>query len=205
MHPEILTAEQKKLLPLVKLFNNDYCLVGGTAIALYLGHRYSIDYDLFSEKKIKRKSIKRIFEDHGYGSAKIIYEEEGQVHIMVDTVKMTFFQFPHSMRPKTMFEKIIRMPDLLDLAAMKAYALGGRAKWKDYVDLFFLIKNHFSLADISNQAHLLFNDFFNEKLFREQLSFFDDIDYSEPVIFVCEPVPEDEIKNFLIQQATEPF
>ncbi len=205
MHPEIFTKEQNSLLPLVKLFNKDYYLVGGTAIALYLGHRYSIDFDLFSEKKIKRKSIKRIFDDNGYSSAQVIYEEEGQIHIMVRSVKMTFFQFPHVVQPKVMYDKIIKMPDLLDLAAMKAYALGGRAKWKDYVDLFFLIKRHFSLTEISNHAHRLFNDFFNDKLFREQLSYFDDIDYSEPVTYLSDPVPDEDIKQFLSDQATQAF
>jgi len=46
MHSEILTNEQSELLPLIKLFSKDYHLVGGTAIALHIGHRRSIDFDL---------------------------------------------------------------------------------------------------------------------------------------------------------------
>ena len=49
------------------------------------------------------------------------------------------------------------MPDLLTLAAMKAYALGGRAKWKDYVDLYILLRDHFSLAQISEKSKDLFS------------------------------------------------
>ena len=48
MHKEILTDEQINLLPLVQLFNKDFGLVGGTAIAFHIGHRESIDFDLFS-------------------------------------------------------------------------------------------------------------------------------------------------------------
>jgi len=40
------------------------------------------------------------------------------------------------------------MPDLLTLAAMKAFALGRRSKWKDYVDLYYLIKDFFGINDI---------------------------------------------------------
>ena len=47
LHPEILNSAQQELLPLVGKFGREYYLVGGTAIALYLGHRRSIDYDLF--------------------------------------------------------------------------------------------------------------------------------------------------------------
>ena len=47
MHKEIITADQIKLLPLVKSFSKDFGLVGGTAMALHIGHRHSIDFDLF--------------------------------------------------------------------------------------------------------------------------------------------------------------
>jgi hypothetical protein len=48
MHLEILTDKQKELLPLISQFKRNFYLVGGTAIALHLGHRESIDFDLFS-------------------------------------------------------------------------------------------------------------------------------------------------------------
>ena len=48
MHKEILTTSQRELLPFVKKFRKDFYLVGGTAIALQIGHRRSIDYDLFT-------------------------------------------------------------------------------------------------------------------------------------------------------------
>ena len=52
------------------------------------------------------------------------------------------------------------MPTLLSLAAMKAFALGRRAKWKDYVDLCFLIRDHFSVPEIIREAQRLFGDSF---------------------------------------------
>ena len=47
MHKEILSENQIELLTLVKQFKRDFYLVGGTAIALHIGHRRSIDFDLF--------------------------------------------------------------------------------------------------------------------------------------------------------------
>ena len=98
------------------------------------------------------------------------------------------------------------MPDLLTLAAMKAFALRGRGKWKDYVDLYFILKNNCSVKDISSKAKALFNDVFNPVLFKKQLSFFDDINYTEQVDYMPGfEVPDDEVKAFLIDAALTGF
>ena len=55
MHSEILNDRQRELLPLMAQFHREYYLVGGTAIALYLGHRRSIDFDLFKPGSINHK------------------------------------------------------------------------------------------------------------------------------------------------------
>jgi len=53
MHKEVLSEKQLELLPLIKLFSREYYLVGGTAIALHIGHRRSIDFDLFTNKNLR--------------------------------------------------------------------------------------------------------------------------------------------------------
>ena len=88
---------------------------------------------------------------------------------------------------------------------MKVYVLGGRAKWKDYVDLYFLLKNHFSLDQVSSKAEQIYGDLFSEHLLRQQLAFYEDNDYSEEVEFTGSAVHHDEIKNFLLDAATERF
>ena len=60
LHQEVLSDEQKKLLPLIRVFYDKFYLVGGTAIALQLGHRRSIDFDLFSSQKIDQRKIRNI-------------------------------------------------------------------------------------------------------------------------------------------------
>ena len=73
------------------------------------------------------------------------------------------------------------MPEDLSIAAMKAFALGRQAKWKDYVDLFFTFKHH-SIQEVMDQAHEYYGEGeFNDKLFRGQLDFHQDINYIEPV------------------------
>jgi hypothetical protein len=205
MQNDILTANQLELLPLIREFSRDYYLAGGTAIALYLGHRRSIDFDLFTSEQIKKRTIKKTLDRFAHPVSDILFEDPEQLHIIINAVKVTFFSYPYPVVAKTDFDQIIKMPDLLTLSAMKAFALGGRAKWKDYVDLFFLLRDHFSLQQISEQAKRIFSAFFNEKLFREQLCYFQDIDYSEEVDFVTPAFSGDEIKRFLTDAATTPF
>ena len=205
MFKNILTANQLKLLPLVKEFSRDYYLVGGTAIALHLGHRRSIDFDLFTSGRVKKQFIKRTIDRHKWPVSDVLFEDSEQLHLVVHDVKLTFFSYPHQINATVDFEQIIYMPDLLTLAAMKSYALGGRAKWKDYVDLYILLRDHFSLAQISEKSKNIFGVYYNEKLFREQLCYFQDVDHSEKVDFVAESVPDEKIKQFLTDIATAPF
>jgi len=200
LHPEILTKEQKGLLHLVKSFNNDFGLVGGTAIALYIGHRESIDFDLFSlsefeNHKIRAKIVraKRI--------ARVLRDETGQYTVEIGPVKLTFFQYMFRIDFSVDFEGIIKMPDLLTLAAMKAYALGRRAKWKDYVDLYFTMQKYHGIKKIVEKAKQIYKTEFNEKLFRSQLAYFKDINYSEEVIYM----PGMEIKNTTIEKGLIDF
>ena len=88
---------------------------------------------------------------------------------------------------------------------MKAFALNRRAKWKDYVDLYFIMKDHYSLKQIITEADNIFGSAFNSQLFRRQLSYFDDINYTEKVEYVSEPLEDEIIKAFLTEMSFSPF
>ncbi|MEI7587705.1 nucleotidyl transferase AbiEii/AbiGii toxin family protein [Runella sp.] len=180
----------------------EFYLVGGTAIALQIGHRQSIDFDLFKKSAVRREKIAQSLRDHGY-DFQLLYSNSESFHVIVKGVKITFFQFPFDIPAKNSFEGI-RLPDLLQLAAMKAYALGRRAKWKDYLDLYFIIRDHFPLQSVIERAVTLFPGLFSEKLFRQQLCYFEDVDYTEEVSFLPgHEVDEATIKAFLIDIATK--
>ena len=203
MYNEILNDRQAELLPLMAQFQREYYLVGGTAIALYIGHRRSIDFDLFKPTAInhKRNLDKIAASSFAYTVTRRVTE---QMNLIVNDVKVTFFQYPFPVEPKSKFENYFRLPSLLQLAAMKAYALGRRSKWKDYVDLYFLLRDHFTIADISATAVALFGELYSEKLFRSQLCYFDDIDYTETVDWLIpNPPTDEEIKGSLTGFATE--
>ena len=184
-------------------FRREYYLVGGTAIALFIGHRRSIDFDLFKPSAINHKrNLEKIA---ATPFAHIVTRRVSeQMNLLINNVKVTFFQYPFPVDPKVKFENYFRLPSLIQLAAMKAYALGRRSKWKDYVDLFFLLRDHFTIADISHTATQIFGELYSEKMFRSQLCYFDDIDYTEAVDWIiANPPADEEIRQALIRFATD--
>ncbi len=198
MQFNVLDDKQKKLLPWLTEFAPDFSLVGGTAIALQIGHRQSIDFDLFSlkdfdnfklqNKILRKKKISRVLVNH-----------PGELTFIIDQVKITFLYFPFKFKSSLKVSNNLKTPDLLTLAALKAYALSRRAKWKDYVDLYFIFQNY-SLAAVVKKAQQIFSDNFNEKIFRTQLAYFKDIDYSETVMYEKKlKISDNYIKKFLTE------
>ena len=203
MHLEILNQNQKELLPFISQFKREYYLVGGTAIALHIGHRESIDFDLFKFANLRKNDIYRKIAKSKIKS-KFGYENYEQLNLILNDVKFTFFSFPHKIPTNSEIKGIIKMPDLITLAAMKAFALGRRAKWKDYVDLYFILKDYYSFQEIAEVATVLFGDQFSEKLFKMQLGYFKGINYDEEVTYlISNPPSEEEIQSFLINVSVE--
>ncbi len=205
MHLNILNKSQSQLLSLVADFKSEFYLVGGTAIGFHIGHRFSIDFDLFKKGTIRHKAIINKFEKKNEFIS-VIFKDADQLHLNCRDVKFTFFNYEFDIPHPLFIEKFISVPSLLDLAAMKAYALGRRSKWKDYVDLFFILKDHFTIIEITNRALDIYGDLFSEKLFRGQLSYFSGINYSEEVEYLPGfELPENTIKQFLTEAALTEF
>ncbi|MDR3643039.1 MAG: nucleotidyl transferase AbiEii/AbiGii toxin family protein [Candidatus Doudnabacteria bacterium] len=200
LRKEILTIEQIKLLPLLGKFSRDFGLVGGTAIALYLGHRRSIDFDMFTGKSFSNAAVRRKIKNT-HTIQKTFKDESGQYTFFINNAQFTFYHYPYALEYPEKFGSYAKMPDLLTLAAMKAFALGGRNKWKDYVDLYFILKDYFSLTEISHKAKQLFAGEFNERIFRNELAYFDDINYAEQVEFM----PGFEVADEIIKKQLTEF
>ena len=201
MHQEILNDNQKDILPFLAGFN-DFGLVGGTAIALHIGHRSSIDFDLFSNKEFDNNDIRKEILKNGQKIEHVFVNQKDEYTVLINGVKATFLFYPFKISFSVDFNGI-KTADLLTLSALKAYALGRRAKWKDYVDIYFILKQY-TIQNIIDKAKEIFGDDFNEKIFRSQLSYFDDIDYSEKVEYIKkEEVSNENIKNNLKEKSLQ--
>lgn len=195
MHPEVLSEKHNKILPLLKNFGSFY-LAGGTALALQIGHRISVDFDLFTDKPIEKKLFdiaKRAFAGR---KIRPLVDNKDELTILVDDIKITFLRYPF---PALLPKKKVQGVNLLsvkEIAATKAYTIGRRGAFKDYIDLYFVIKDKFcSLKEAMRLAKQKFSQEFNERLFLEQLAYFDDIEDVE-IIFVREKIDKAGLAKF---------
>ena len=203
MFENVVTDHQLVLAgKLMPLFRERFYLVGGTAVALLLGHRRSVDFDLASLHPIDPFQIERKLLTHGFSVQHVLTATGDEFSVIIHGIRITFFFFPFQIKQELFWDRFhINLPSILTLGAMKAYALGRRSKWKDYVDLYFILKSQHSLDELIAEANTIFSASFNDKLFREQLCYFDDMDYSEGVEYMDVTPTDDEIKVFLESEA----
>lgn len=142
MFYNILDKKRLAILPLLKNFKKDFYLAGGTGLALQLGHRDSIDFDFFSVRDIDTvklfSKIKKVFVGHKILK---IQDEKNTLTVLIDeNIKLSFFSYPYKLLKKTIAEPNLNIASILDIALMKLSAVVSRATNKDYIDLYFIIK-----------------------------------------------------------------
>jgi hypothetical protein len=195
MHTEALTEEGLRLFPSLEEFDGFY-LAGGTALALQIGHRISVDFDLFCDGPIDRmllSTVKRIFTDVSVEPA---INNPDELTAFVGQVKVTFLSYPFPLIEPVVSMGGLKMLSVKEIGATKAYTIGRRGTYKDYVDLYFTIaEHHASLEEIIAMAERKFRHEFNSRLFTEQLLFMDDVrDYN--IDFLKVPVTPAGITAF---------
>ena len=195
MKLEVIKLEQKELLPELKNFPEFY-LVGGTALALQIGHRVSVDLDLFTTRDLPNNlylRIKRVFKNFKINR---IVNNENQLSVIVGKVKIDFVshKFPFILKP--IIYKGIKITKPAEIALMKAFTLSFRGTNKDYIDLYFLIRDKYiTLEKINELCNKKYGDEFNFNLFMQQLIDLQDLKI-EPLTFLKEKITERQMQQF---------
>lgn len=126
-------------------FFNDFNLVGGTSLALQMGHRSSIDIDLFGPKLFDK--IELIAELKRLGEVIVIKQSKFINIFQINGIKVDFVTYDYPLLDDVNVVEGIRLASQKDVAAMKINAITGRGSKKDFIDLYFLL-NKFSLKQI---------------------------------------------------------
>lgn len=143
LHKETITPELLEVLQSLMSIDElaTFQLVGGTAIALQLGHRKSIDIDLFSNKKVDLRLISRSLKDK-FPELKSVTLTQTNVGAFIKGVRVDIYDdWLIPFRKQAIVEEGVHLSALEDLAAFKLSAIIGRREKKDYIDLYFLFKH----------------------------------------------------------------
>lgn len=189
LHTDVLTDESRKLFPKLSVFKGDFYLAGGTALALQIGHRVSVDLDLFSQHPIKKTLLARVEEIYKETQMEILINNSRELTLLIQEVKHTFLHYPFPTILPFTEDKTINLLSSKEILATKAYTIGRRGVFKDYIDLFSgLVSGASSLQEIVNLAREKYRDAFNDRLFLEQLVYLDDIT-EDAIIMLGRPAP----------------
>ena len=195
MHPEAISLKRQKIFQELKNFSQFY-LAGGTALALHIGHRMSDDFDLFSEKDIPVDLLEKVEKIFKELIIDIIINHSEQLSLVIDQTKVDFVKYPFSLVSSLIKYEGVKIIKIPEIAAMKAYTIGRRATYKDYIDLYFILsEKHSSLPEIIKISKEKFKEHFDPRLFLEQLVYLEDIQ-EEPIQFLKKKVGKKELEDF---------
>ena len=115
----------------------DTRLVGGTALALQLGHRSSIDLDLFGHFSCDDIQLRKVLSS--LGELQVINTSENVKLFTIDTVKVDVVNYDSPWIDEMIYEDGLRLASVPEIAAMKVRAIVGRGTRKDFVDMYYLL------------------------------------------------------------------
>jgi hypothetical protein len=145
-------------------------LVGGTALALQLGHRSSIDIDLFGEHHLDDHQLSAQLSE--FAEVVAIGGSSSIKAFFINDIKVDIVNYPYPWIASQVEEDGIRMASILDIAAMKIAAIEQRGSKKDFIDLYFLLQQ-FSLSEILQFYQQKITDG-NEWIALRSLAYFED-------------------------------
>lgn len=152
IHLEAVSNEQREAIRLLAplLTSRQIYLAGGTSVALQLGHRRSLDLDWFSSQPIADPMALA----RDLRSADVPFETgsvtRGTLHGQVLGVRVSLLEFRYPLlRPPLIWTDMnCQLASLIDLAAMKLVAIAQRGSKKDFLDIYALGRQQFSLAEM---------------------------------------------------------
>lgn len=176
-------------------------MAGGSALALHLGHRFSIDFDFFIRNEFDQKKTALILRKIGNFKVKTIKKDT--LLGKFNGVDFSLFQYRYPLLFTTVEFKNINLADPRDIAAMKIAAVIDRGTKKDFIDLYFLSQKGISLDDCLNyydkKYTVLANNLYS---IITSLSYFAEAEESEMPRMI-EKISWEEVKRFFEKKAVE--
>ncbi len=176
---DVLPESQGRLWPELATTPAEFVLYGGTAVALHLGHRNSIDFDFFAHRDVD--SDKLLVSVPYLIGASVLQVATNTLTCVIDRkgpVKISFFGVPrlHRVRaPLVCADNGLKVASLLDLAATKISVVQKRAEAKDFVDIDAILRlTNITISMAVAAAAHVYSDTFNAQNSLKALTYFGD-------------------------------
>lgn len=169
LFPQILNDKQEDLIKEINFLKfPPFYLSGGTALALQLGHRTSLDFDFNSRDKFDSKSL--------FVNIKNANRTDDTLQVEINDVSLSIFYYPYELIDDFVNFEGLKLAGLCDIAAMKVIAIIQRARQRDFVDIYYLIKE-LGMNPIMEAVYKKYPWYLdNNMIVLKSLTFFDEAD-----------------------------
>lgn len=206
-HWKALTPETQQAYRIIAdlEFIHDFYLAGGTGLALYLGHRFSVDLNFFSPKQIavaahQRLMLREKLDDLSFS---ITIDKDGTFTAIWHGVGISFFRLQsYPLVQPTLLVADIQVASLEEIGAMKLAAIIDRGTRKDQVDLYFILQ-HTTIESLFQVAAVKYAQVHSFAFSATRaLAYFEDAE-ALPMPQMIDRTPWPVMKRFLERQAME--
>ncbi|MDI6882971.1 MAG: nucleotidyl transferase AbiEii/AbiGii toxin family protein [Patescibacteria group bacterium] len=200
----VLNWNEKKILKNISFLKNyGIYLAGGTALALYLGHRTSQDLDFYTPKHFNADTLYKEFKKNFKGE-KISepFKAKDTLKFKLNMTDLSFFRYPYSLIRPLSFWESVKLASPEDIVAMKIEALLTRGLKRDFVDLYFLIERY-GVKKILEFTKEKYPETYNEYACITSLTYFEDAEkkiQGRKRIYIYSGVGWREIKKYISEQ-----
>lgn len=197
LHFETVESDTLELLRdlMDQPFLSTFCLVGGTALSLQIGHRKSIDLDLFSEVDFDGAHLLELLTER-FQNIEVLTRMKGTLLTRIQGIKVDFLRFNYPTLRPIRKEGNLRLLTPEDIAPMKLDAIAGRGKKKDFYDLYFLLEK----MPLQFMLDLHYEKFKHSTTFHivKSLTYFEDAEEDDPPILIAEKITWEQVKKKVI-------
>lgn len=180
---------------------SDFVLVGGTSLALQIGHRNSIHLDFFGNVEIDEELFEKTISS--FGKMIVMKKSKSILITQINGVKTDFVKYRYPLIADVTTVNGVRLASKQDIAAMKLNAIAGRGSKKDFIDLYFLLQE-FSLSEMLEFYLQKYHDG-SRFMVVKSLTYFEDADGDEqPQMF--KDFDWQECKRYILEETKKiPF
>ena len=200
MFSETISPDTNRLIEKLKnlLWLSPYYLAEGTALALHLGHRTSIDLDFFSESEVEEMAMV----DHLRTAGNLRLDQIGKGTIVgnLDSVRISFFKYPYRLLDPLIEWNGLNVASVRDIALMKMVAISQRGSIKDFIDLFFVAREFKPVDALIPELSVKYVGVqFNTNHILRSLCYFEDAE-KEPMPNMIAACDWQEVKEYFVNE-----
>jgi len=197
VHPECLRPEAARLLPVIAKALQPFSpiLAGGTALALYVGHRVSVDFDFFTGNEFDPAAVVRAIQATS-AEVQSLKLEPGTAVMIVNGVKVSLFQYPYPFVEPTELFSGAAVAGTIDIAGMKLIAIMQRGARRDFVDLYTVLKTMPFRVVAHNTLQRFGATLIEPVIIGKALAWFADADAQPDPTYLGKPLQWSVVKHF---------